>query len=125
MAEIKPWYLGENQFESFFYDYNGHTYWLSANLNKIVRHKKIPNWINLALGCSGENMFSEFENSGSFTSYERYRQYYFSFDIDWSKIPTKYKLIRMALDAMMVVKVPFPSIEYSGPNGFKLIPFYF
>ena len=125
MAEIKPWYLGENQFESFFYDYNGHTYWLSANLNKIVRHKKIPNWINLALGCSGENMFSEFENSGSFTSYERYRQYYFSFDIDWSKIPTKYKLIRMALDAMMVVKVPFPSLEYSGPNGFKLIPFYF
>ena len=37
MAGLKPWYLGENQLQSFFYDYNGHTYWLSANLNKIIK----------------------------------------------------------------------------------------
>ncbi|MBO73600.1 MAG: DUF2279 domain-containing protein [Flavobacteriales bacterium] len=125
MADLKPWYLGENQFESFFYDYNGHTYWLSANLNRVVRDKKIPDWVNFAVGYSGENMFGEFENSGSFSSYQRYRQYYFSFDIDWTKIPTKYKLIRMVLDAMMIVKLPFPALEYSVPKGFKVKSLYF
>jgi len=113
MADQKPWYLGENQFESFFYDYNGHTYWLSANLDKIVPNKKIPDWLNLALGYSGENMFSEFENWGEFENYKRYRQYYLSFDIDWTKIPTKYKAVRILLDAMMVVKLPFPALELS------------
>tara|TARA_B100000674_G_scaffold213924_1_gene175369 strand:- start:3826 stop:4710 length:885 start_codon:yes stop_codon:yes gene_type:complete len=125
MADLKPWYLGENQFESFFYDYNGHTYWLSANLNRVVRDKKIPDWVNFAVGYSGENMFGEFENSVSFSSYQRYRQYYFSFDIDWTKIPTKYKLIRMVLDAMMIVKLPFPALEYSVPKGFKVKSLYF
>jgi len=125
MAEQKPWYLGENQLQSFFYDYNGHTYWLSANLNRIYPHKKLPNWVNIAVGYSGENMYSEFENKGSFSQYERYRQYYFSLDIDWTKIPTKYKLVRLALDAMMVVKLPFPALEFSKPNGIKFRPLYF
>ena len=125
MADLKPWYLGENQLQSFFYDYNGHTYWLSANLNRIVQNKKIPDWVNVAIGCSGENMFSDFENIGSFASYQRYRQYYFSLDVDWTKIRTKYKLVRMALDAMMVVKIPFPALEYSRANGIKIKPLYF
>ena len=125
MAELKPWYLGENQLQSFFYDYNGHTYWLSANLNKIIPYKKIPNWLNIAVGCSGENMFSDFENSGDFKSYERYRQYYLSLDIDWTKIPTKYKFVRVLLDALMVVKIPFPALEISSPHGVRFKPIYF
>lgn len=125
MADEKPWYLGENQLQSFFYDYNGHTYWLSSNLKKVLPNKKIPKWVNFALGYSGENMYSEFENQGSYTMYDRYRQYYFSLDIDWTKIPTKYKAVRMLLDAMMVIKLPFPAIEYSKPNGMKFKPLYF
>ena len=125
MAELKPWYLGENQLESFFYDYNGHTYWLSANINKIIPYKKIPNWLNIAVGCSGENMFSDFNNSGDFKSYKRYRQYYLSLDIDWTKVPTKYKFVRLVLDALMVVKIPFPTLEISKPNGLRFKPFYF
>ena len=61
-------------------------------------------------------MFSDFENIGNFTSYQRYRQYYFSLDVDWTKIRTKYKLVRMALDAMMVVKIPFPALECEAPS---------
>lgn len=125
MAELKPWYLGDNQLQSFFYDYNGHTYWLSANLNRIIPHNKIPNWLNIAVGYSGENMFSDVHNFGDFANYQRYRQYYFSLDIDWTKIPTKYKAVRILLDAMMVVKIPFPALEYNKPNGVKLHGFYF
>ena len=98
---------------------------MSANLNKIINNDKIPDWVNISVGCSGENMFSDFENIGNFASYQRYRQYYFSLDVDWTKIRTKYKLVRMALDAMMVVKIPFPALEYSVPNGLKFKPLYF
>lgn len=119
MAQLKPWYLGENQLESFFYDYNGHTYWLSGNINKVWQHEKIPDWLNLALGYSGENMFSEFENRGSFVDYQRYRQYYLSLDIDWTKIKTKHKGLRILLDAMMVVKLPFPALEYNSHHGLR------
>ena len=125
MAELYPSYLGENQLQSFFYDYNGHTYWLSANLNRIVPNKKIPNWVNIAVGYSGENMFDEFKNGGRYAGYERYRQYYLSLDIDWTKIKTKNKILRAVLDAMMVVKLPFPSIEFSPQNGWKGKGLYF
>lgn len=124
MADQKPWYLGENQFESFFYDYNGHTYWLSTNFNKLIPYERIPDWFNLAIGYSGENMFSEFENRNQFEEYKRYRQYYISLDIDWTKIPTKYKAVRILLDAMMVVKLPFPALELS-QKKLTIRPFYF
>ncbi|MEM9985467.1 MAG: DUF2279 domain-containing protein, partial [Bacteroidota bacterium] len=33
-AEQAHGYLGQNYFESLFYDYNGHTYWLSAPISR-------------------------------------------------------------------------------------------
>lgn len=125
MADIRPGYLGKNQLQSFFYDYNGHTYWLSLNLNKLVKHKCIPNWLNLAAGYSGENMFSEFHNNGAYSSYKRYRQYYFSLDVDWTKIKTRYKIMRIVLDAMMVVKMPFPTIAFDANKGLRSHLLYF
>jgi len=125
MADLYPSYLGENQLQSFFYDYNGHTYWLSVNLNRIAPNKKIPNWVNIAVGYSGENMFNEFKNGGRYAEYERHRQYYLSLDIDWTKIKTKNKILRTVLDAMMVVKLPFPAIEFSPQNVWKGRGLYF
>lgn len=125
MADLYPSYLGENQLQSFFYDYNGHTYWLSVNLNRIAPNKKIPNWVNIAVGYSGENMFNEFKNGGRYAEYERHRQYYLSLDIDWTKINTKNKILRAVLDAMMVVKLPFPAIEFSPQNVWKGRGLYF
>lgn len=118
-AEYKPYYLGENQFESFFYDYNGHTYWLSANINKIIPHKRIPNWLNVAVGYSANGMFSEFENSPNYSEFVRHRQWLLSLDIDWTKIPTKNKYLRKILNSMMVLKIPFPAIEWNKVDGLK------
>lgn len=125
MADIRPGYLGKNQLQSFFYDYNGHTYWFSLNLNKLVKNKCIPNWLNIAAGYSGENMFSEFHNNGAYSSYKRYRQYYFSLDVDWTKIKTRYKIMRIVLDAMMVIKMPFPTIAFDANKGLRSHLIYF
>ena len=60
--DVLPSSLGETHLESFFLDYNGHTYWLSVNLQRITGANGIPKWLNLALGYSGNGMFGEFDN---------------------------------------------------------------
>lgn len=71
-------YLGDNTLESLFYDYNGHTYWLSTSVNNFLLKEKLPDWLNLAVGYSANGMFGEFENRTSYRGVsipttERYR----------------------------------------------------
>ena len=129
-ADVSPKLLGYNQLESFFYDYNGHTYWLSANLNKIIPYKHIPNWLNIAFGYSANGMFGEFEN---YTRYgrmdipptQRYRQFMFSLDVDWTKIKTNNKYLKTLFRNLLVVKIPFPTLEYNPNQGLRFHPLYF
>jgi len=57
-------------------------------------------------------------------TFEPYRQLFFSFDIDFEKIPTKSKFLKVVFRGLNFVKVPFPALEISeGKLGFK--PLYF
>lgn len=122
--------LGETQLESFFLDYNAHTYWLSANVFKITGIEKFPKWINVAFGYSANGMIKEFENplyynGAPFPHLERYRQFLFSMDIDFSKIPTEKKWLRSVFRAVNLIKIPFPALEYNRIDKFKFRPLYF
>jgi len=128
--KYNPYGLGATHLESFFLDYNGHTYWLSANLNAILKYKKFPNWLNLALGYSANGMLGEFNNKAYYNGkyvphFERYREWYLSLDIDLSKIKTKYKGLKMVLNQINTLKIPFPAIGYNRINQFNFKPFYF
>lgn len=121
-ADMAPKLLGYNQLESFVYDYNGHTYWLSANLNKIIPSPYIPDWLNIAFGYSANGLFGEFENykrwgGENIPEVQRYRQFLFSLDVDWTKIKTKNKVLKKVFSKMLVVKIPFPAIEYNPQQG--------
>ena len=123
-------YLGETHFERFFLDYNGHTYWFSANLNGITGLERIPSWLNIALGYSANGMIKEFENplyyqGKPFPHLERYRQYLFSVDIDFSRIETNKKWLGTFLRAVNRLKVPFPALEYNRVDGIVFRPLYF
>lgn len=59
-------YLGTNSFDRIFNDYNGHTYWLSCPLNKIIPNKITPDWLNIAIGYGANGMYGEFENITSY-----------------------------------------------------------
>lgn len=112
-------YLGDTQLESLFYDYNGHTYWLSTNVNNLIKNNRIPDWLNLAVGYSANGMFGEFENRSSWGGVaipetERYRQFFLSPDIDWTKIPTKSKFMKSVFHALNFIKIPAPAIELDG-----------
>ena len=103
-------------------DYNGQTYWLSVNINSFFELEKssFPKWLNFALGYSGNAMTSA-QNK---TDDNRYRQYFFSLDIDLTRIETKNKLLKKITHVFSFVKIPFPTFEFSN-NQLKLHSIYF
>lgn len=116
--------FGASTAERFLKDYNGQTYWLSANLHSFFPKSNLPPWLMLAVGTGAEGMFGANENIGkdangninfSRTDIKRYRQWYLAPDIDLTKIKTKKKGIKVALNILNIVKFPMPSLEYS--NG--------
>ena len=120
-------YLGDNFLGSLFNDYNGHTYWLAMNVHRLspkLQTTRIPGWLNLALGYGAGGMFGEFENrtfyrGNRLPTEERYRQFYLSLDIDWSKIPTRSRLLRNVFEGLNYIKFPLPGIEYNTKGEFR------
>lgn len=128
--QYHPWYLGENEVESFFQDYNGQTYWLSVNLKGVFKNSKIPPWLNIAIGYSGNGMLAEFENPPYYRGeklpeMERYRQYIFSIDLDLTKIKTRSKFLKSLFNVVNVLKVPAPALEYNQVDGFRFYGVYY
>ncbi len=122
--------LGETPIESFFLDYNGHTQWFSFNLKSITGMNSMPQWLNLAVGYSGNGMIKEFENpkwykGKPFPHLERYRQYILSLDIDLTRIPAKKKWVRSTLQAINLLKIPFPAFEFNRVDGLMFRPLYY
>ncbi|MCK6610928.1 MAG: YfiM family protein [Bacteroidia bacterium] len=122
-------YLGTG-FDQLFYDYNGHTYWLSFGLNRIVPNKQVPNWLCLSLGYSAGGIFGEFKNLTRYRGQAipettRYRQFLLSMDIDFSKIPTRNPALRKLFNSLFLIKVPFPALELNTKSELKLHPFYY
>lgn len=124
-AELNPDKLGDGFLEEILKDYNGQTYWLSFNLHSFFKQTKIPKWLNLALGYGAEGMLTAKSESNMFINQNRYSQYYLSLDIDLSRIQTKSHFLRSLFDVFSSIKVPFPTVEYSGENGIKLRGIYF
>jgi hypothetical protein len=128
-AKLANGYLG-NGFNEVFYDYNGHTYWITIGLNRIIQKDFIPDWLDLAIGYSAGGMYGEFKNRTSYRGVlipetERYRQFLLSFDIDFSKIPTHNKWLKKFFSHLFILKVPFPSIEFNTKGEILMHPVYF
>jgi uncharacterized protein YfiM (DUF2279 family) len=129
-AKYNPAVLGSNFQERILKDYNGQTYWLSINIASFLKKEhKIPKWLNIAFGYGGKGMLNTYSNNLSSTTsipfYNRTRQYYFSLDVDFSRIKTKSAFMRMLLDIASVIKFPFPALEFNKENGLVFHPIYF
>ncbi|MGB5417984.1 DUF2279 domain-containing protein, partial [Algibacter sp.] len=57
-AKHRPDKLGKTFFEQVLKDYNGQTYWLSANLHAFFKESNIPKWLNIAVGYGAEGMLT-------------------------------------------------------------------
>ena len=114
--------FGGSEPQRFLKDYNGQTYWLSTTLKPFFPHSKLPAWLQISVGTGAEGLFGARENLDrdklgnivfSRQDVDRYRQWYFAPDIDLSKIKTKKKGVRLALNILNIFKFPTPSLEYS------------
>ena len=124
-AQERPDQLGNGLFEEILKDYNGQSYWLSANIKSFIKSEKIPNWLNLAFGYGAEGMLTGNANDDFVQNENRVRQYYLSLDIDLSKIRTNSRFLKTIFDVFNFIKVPFPAIELNSKGRVKLHYFYF
>jgi hypothetical protein len=112
-------------------DYNGQTYWLSANLKSFFPKSKIPGWLNVSFGYGAGGMFGGYDNIWEENGTEvdrsdipRVRQWYLAPDIDFTKIPTKSKFLKSVFFVLNAFKFPAPALMLS--NGkMKVYAVYF
>lgn len=126
-ANQNPDKLGNGFMEEFLKDYNGQTYWLSVNLHSFFKESSIPKWFNVAFGYGAEGMLSGENESvdNNLITQDRTRQFYFSFDVDLSRIETKSHFLKTIFSIFNVLKVPFPTVEFTEKNGIKFHGIYF
>jgi hypothetical protein len=114
--------FGSSTAERLLKDYNGQTYWLSVNPKAFLPDSKLPAWLNIAVGHGAGGMFGGFENRGydkdgnitfDRSDIRRYRQWYLSPDLDFSKIKTNSKAVRTAFTILNMLKFPAPALELS------------
>lgn len=114
--------FGSSLPERMLKDYNGQTYWLSANLKSFFKQSKLPPWLNMAVGYGATGMFGGTENvwTDPDTNQEidrsdipRRRQFYLAPDIDFTRIKTNSKWIRSLFYALNVIKIPAPTLMLS------------
>lgn len=131
LAEYNPGLLGDSFMSRILKDYNGQTYWLSINPSSFIKKEnKFPKWLNVAFGYSGYGMTNAIDNTvvidanGNSHYFSRERRYYFSLDLDLTRIKTKYKFLKSVFSFINIVKLPFPAIQYS-KRGFKFYGLYY
>jgi uncharacterized protein YfiM (DUF2279 family) len=108
-AKLRPTTLGENYFQQVLKDYNGQTYWLSANIWSFDKKGTFPKWLNIALGYGAEEML--YGNSTKSILYTPYRQFYLSLDLDLTKIKTKSNFLKSVFSVVNFIKIPAPTLE--------------
>lgn len=121
--------------ERILKDYNGQSYWLSANLWSFAKQSHLPTWLNIAVGYGVDGLYGGYDNfwtdkkTGVYydrTDIARSRQFYLSPDIDLSKIEWKGKRFKaLKLLNSLKLKLPMPTLEYNTNGGLRMHAFYF
>lgn len=124
---------GDSYPERILKDYNGQTYWLSFTLNSFFPESNFPAWLSFSVGYGAEGLLGGFSNkaydeSGNLvfdgSDIPRQRQWYFSPDIDLTKIKTRSRLLRTVLATFNSLKIPAPTLELTGKKiRFKALYF--
>jgi hypothetical protein len=109
--------LGDNYASQMLKDYNGQTYWLS--IPGLVR--KYP-WFCVSLGYGAHDMIRARDQQNKEIGLDPYRQYYLSFDIDFTRSKTQSCLLKGLFSTFRFIKFPFPMLEFS-KHGVKARPF--
>ena len=126
-----PAELGSNLPQRMLKDYNGQSYWLSFNIASFLpASDHFPRWLNATVGYGAEGMVGAMKNPDEIDgkpipSFQRYRQFYFSFDTDLYRIDGLSPLASSLLELNRVIKTPAPALEFNEVRGFVFHPVYY
>ena len=129
-APFRPAVLGRSVAERLFKDYNGQTYWISANVASFLKPEtRFPGWLNVALGYSADGMTyggPDLPDTGhSIVTFPLQRQYFLSFDIDLHRWIKKPGFLKTFAEAFGYLKIPAPAFGYHTNDGVRFHWFYF
>jgi len=124
-AKIRPNILGENFIQQSLKDYNGQTYWLSANIWSFNKKSNFPKWLNIAFGYGAEGMLYGNDSPSNLLPQNPYRQFYLSLDLDLTKFNTKSKFLKTLFSVVNFIKIPAPTLEISSKGNIRFHYLYF
>ncbi len=112
-------YYRQNNYQnwSLTADYNGHIYWLSADVHNILPNTAKaywPKYLNLAFGYGIQN-FAEI-NAYKDQGYQLQREFFIGLDYNLAAIPTKNKTAKAARNMVDFYHFPAPGFKKTG-NG--------
>lgn len=115
-SSLRPGTLGEGFNEEVLKDYNGQTYWMSANIHSFLdESNRFPKWLSLGVGYGVDGLISADSDwtiiQGDLSrTYDRQRQYYFGPDIDLWRIHTDKKGLKTVFKVLGFIKLPLPAL---------------
>ncbi|NOU48485.1 MAG: DUF2279 domain-containing protein [Bacteroidales bacterium] len=130
-SNYRPDLLGNNVYERLIKEYNGQTYWLSANIHSFLPEESgFPKWINIAAGYGADGMTGARSNASEYDGisiprFDRVRQFYLSPDIDLRRIPTKNKTLKTVFKVISFIKIPMPTLEVDENGKVRFYLVYF
>jgi Predicted periplasmic lipoprotein (DUF2279) len=119
-APLRPNMLGDGFLEEILKDYNGQTFWYSANF-KII---PMPSWLTIAFGVGAEGMVYSRDSENELMNLSPHRKYFLSLDLNLSDVKTSSPVMNFCLRIFNIIKFPAPTIEFS-TEGVRFHPIYF
>ncbi|MCH7761364.1 hypothetical protein IIA15_08230, partial [candidate division TA06 bacterium] len=104
---------------AFHMDYNGMTFWLSADLHPLLPQSIKPYWpnfLNLALGYSTEEMDIHKNGSG-------YSELFLALDYDLRKLPGEGRFWKGVKEVLNILHFPAPTLRITPDAVFYILYF--
>jgi uncharacterized protein YfiM (DUF2279 family) len=127
---FRPEVLGKNLIQEMVKDYNGQSYWISANISSFLpESSKFPAWLNIAAGYGAEGMVGAYTSGASPDQpppgIRPCRQFYLSLDVDLTRIPTNKSWLKTLFTVFSFIKIPAPAIEFNTLGEVRFHPVYY
>ncbi len=129
--QYRPDLLGESLIQQMVKDYNGQTYWLSANIYSFLpKSSKFPRWLDVSVGYGAEGMIGAGSNPATYNGetmpeFTRYKKFYLSLDVDLTRIRVHSKVAKGIFMVLSFIKIPFPALEINTLGTVRFYPIYF
>ena len=126
--------FGKSKVERLIKDYNSLAVWVSVNPSSFMRNpKKRWQWLNVAFGYAGGDMYGGFgnywddEDGNRIERFdvEQHRRFFLSIDADLERIPTKKRGTKTFLTVLNILKMPAPAIEFNTKGEIVFHPMFY